>query len=117
MDNATPTPEVSVIVPARNEADCLADCLRTLVGQSGPGYELIVVDDHSTDGTREIAESFAASAVPKSGDAGGARTPVELRVITAAPLPPGWSGKCNAAWSGAQLAKGKWQTGRAPGRG
>jgi hypothetical protein len=31
-----------------------------------------------------------------------------LRVITAAPLPPGWSGKCNAAWSGARLAKGKW---------
>ena len=77
-------PEVSVIVPARNEEACLADCLRTLVGQAGPSYEIIVVDDDSTDGTRAIAESFP------------------VRVIAADPLPEGWSGKCNAAWSGAQ---------------
>ena len=85
-----PTPEVSVIVPARNEEACLADCLRTLAGQSGPSYEIIVVDDHSTDGTRAIAESFP------------------VRVITADPLPEGWSGKCNAAWSGAKIAQGQW---------
>ena len=51
-------PEVSVIVPARNEEGCLAGCLRSLVGQAGLAYEIIVVDDHSTDGTRAIAESF-----------------------------------------------------------
>ena len=84
------TPEVSVIVPARNEEACLADCLRTLVGQAGPSYEIIVVDDHSTDGTRAIAESFP------------------VRVIAADPLPAGWSGKCNAAWSGAKIAQGQW---------
>ncbi len=85
-----PTPEVSVIVPARNEEASLADCLRTLVGQAGPSYEVIVVDDDSTDGTRAIAESFP------------------VRIIAADPLPEGWSGKCNAAWSGAKLAKGQW---------
>ncbi len=84
------TPDVSVIVPARNEEASLADCLRTLVGQSGPSYEIILVDDHSTDGTRAIAESFP------------------VRVIAADPLPEGWSGKCNAAWSGAKAAKGQW---------
>ena len=49
-----------------------------------------MVDDHSSDGTRAIAESFP------------------VRVIAADPLPPGWSGKCNAVWSGAKVAKGKW---------
>jgi cellulose synthase/poly-beta-1,6-N-acetylglucosamine synthase-like glycosyltransferase len=88
LDNA---PMVSVIVPARNEEACLADCLRTLLGQqSGCEIEIIVVDDHSTDRTRAIGESFS------------------VRVITADPLPPGWSGKCNAAWCGAKIAEGKW---------
>ena len=85
-----PTLEVSIIVPARNEASSLAECLRTLVGQASPGYEMIVVDDDSTDGTRAIAESFP------------------VRVITAGPLPERWSGKCNAAWSGAKIAQGYW---------
>src|SRR5271167_3925017 len=90
MTNSTPTPDISLIVPARNEEACLAECLRTLVGQSGPSYEIIVVDDHSTDGTRAVAEGFP------------------VRVITAEPLPPGWTGKCNAAWSGAKVAQGQW---------
>ena len=90
MTNSTSTPDISVIVPSRNEEACLADCLRTLVGQEGPSYEIIVVDDHSTDGTRAIAESFP------------------VRVIAAEPLPHGWSGKCNAAWSGAKAAQGQW---------
>ncbi len=90
-DQSIPTIlEVSVIVPARNEQACLADCLRTLVGQKNASYEVIVVDDHSTDNTAAIAESFS------------------VRLITADPLPSGWSGKCNAAWSGARVAKGKW---------
>jgi len=83
-------PDVSVIVPARNEEDCLADCLRSLVEQHGPSHEIIVVDDHSTDNTRRVAEQFP------------------VRVITADPLPPGWSGKCNAVWTGAKVARGKW---------
>src|SRR5271157_4686559 len=90
MGNQIATPEVSVLVPARNEEACPADCLRTLAGQSGPSYEIIVVDDHSIDGTRAIAESFP------------------VRVITADLLPVGWSGKCNAAWSGAKIAQGQW---------
>ena len=82
--------EVSVIVPARNEEANLANCLGSLAGQPGLGYEIIVVDDNSTDRTRDIAAGFA------------------IKVITADPLPDGWSGKCNACWSGAKVAKGKW---------
>jgi cellulose synthase/poly-beta-1,6-N-acetylglucosamine synthase-like glycosyltransferase len=83
-------PELSVIVPARDEEACLAACLESLVGQRGVEYEVIVIDDHSTDQTREIAERFP------------------VRVIAADELPDGWSGKCNAVWTGAKAAKGKW---------
>ena len=54
------------IVPARNEEANLANCLQSLVGQQGVSYEVIVVDDHSTDRTREIAQSF-----PVQRDRGG----------------------------------------------
>jgi len=64
--------------------------LPTLVGQAGPSYEVIVVDDHSTDRTRATAENFP------------------VRLIAADPLPEGWTGKCNAAWSGAKAARGQW---------
>ena len=90
METSNASPQVSVIVPARNEEACLAECLRTLVCQQGVSYEVIVVDDHSSDATAEIARTFPVT------------------VIAADPLPAGWSGKCNAAWSGAKVAKGKW---------
>ncbi len=91
--------ELSIIVPARDEEACLGDCLRSLAAQQGASYELIVVDDHSTDATRAIAESFSVRAIAES---------FSVRVIAADPLPVGWTGKCNAAWTGAKNAKGKW---------
>jgi glycosyltransferase involved in cell wall biosynthesis len=90
MDATKGAIEVSVIVPARNEEANLANCLQSLVEQQGVSCELIVVDDHSTDRTREIAQSFPAT------------------VIEADPLPAGWSGKCNACWTAAKVATGKW---------
>jgi glycosyltransferase involved in cell wall biosynthesis len=86
-------PTVSVIVPARNEEACLDPCLRSLVDQKNVSLEIIVVDDHSTDRTREIANSFADRGV---------------RVIDAGPLPPGWTGKNNAVTTGAKAARGEW---------
>ena len=55
-------PVVSVIVPARNEEACLSLCLGSLVAQTGIDFEIIVVDDASTDRTAEIARSFAVAA-------------------------------------------------------
>lgn len=55
------TPVVSVIVPARNEEACLAQCLESLVSQTGIDFEVIVVDDASTDRTAEIAQSFVTA--------------------------------------------------------
>jgi glycosyltransferase involved in cell wall biosynthesis len=91
VEFASPPPEVSVIVPARNEEACLGDCLESLVTQNGVGFEVIVVDDYSTDRTREIAESFAG-----------------VRVISPGALPAGWTGKNNAVIAGAGEARGGW---------
>jgi glycosyltransferase involved in cell wall biosynthesis len=89
--------ELTVIVPARNEEDCLGDCLESLVSQSedifelGKDWDLIVVDDHSTDRTAEIARGFA-----------------RVTVIEAGKLEPGWTGKNNAIWTAARRARGRW---------
>jgi glycosyltransferase involved in cell wall biosynthesis len=84
-------PTVSVIVPARNEEACLGACLESLVTQAGVSFEIIVVDDGSTDRTRDIAQSFPG-----------------VRVLDPEPLPPGWSGKNNALVAGAKEARGEW---------
>jgi glycosyltransferase involved in cell wall biosynthesis len=93
--------ELTVIVPARNEEDCLGECLQSLVSQSeeifalGKDWELIVVDDGSTDRTKEIAEEIAR------GIAG-------VTVMKAEKLEPGWTGKNNAVWTAARRARGRW---------
>jgi len=90
-DPVSSQPVVSVIVPARNEEACLGACLESVVAQTGVTLEIIVVDDGSTDRSRQIAQSFAG-----------------VHVIDAAPLPPGWSGKNIAMWTGASQARGEW---------
>ena len=82
--------QVSVIVPARNEEACLGTCLQSLVAQEGVQFELIVVDDGSTDRTAEIARSFE-----------------DVQLIQAGELPAGWTGKNNAMAAGARIARGK----------
>ncbi len=89
---------LSVIVPARNEADVLQQCLESLIAQSEEGFalgedwELLVVDDGSTDATRSIALAFAP----------------RLRVLDPEPLKKGWTGKANAVWTAARAAQGAW---------
>lgn len=82
---------MSVIVPARNEEACLGACLESLTAQTGVDFEIIVVDDGSTDRTREIAQSF--------------RT---VCLVEADPPASGWTGKNNAMAAGAREACGQW---------
>ena len=84
-------PVVSIIVPARNEEACLGLCLQSLATQTGLPFEIIVVDDGSTDRTREIAESFS-----------------DVHVVDPGSLPPNWTGKNHAIAAGAAVAKGEW---------
>ena len=104
--NTEQIPEVklSVIVPARNEEQSLPACLASLVEQSEVGFalgeewEIIVVNDDSTDRTREIAAGFAAS---HPG----------VTVLDAPPLDlssrGGFTGKNAACWAAAQIARGR----------
>lgn len=88
---AAQLPKVSVIIPARNEEANLGACLESLVTQGGTTFEIIVVDDASSDRTREIARSFFG-----------------VQVLEAPPLPSGWTGKNNAVVAGARIARGEW---------
>jgi chlorobactene glucosyltransferase len=97
-DSGDDLPLVSVIVPARNEQDNIACCLNALLRlqQAGARYEVIVVDDGSSDDTPRILAAYAS-----------AHTHV-LRVVNGRPLPPGWVGKCNACLHGSESAHGDW---------
>lgn len=89
--------KLSVIVPARNEQDCVGECLRSLVAQSEEGWrlgqewEILLIDDHSTDATRAIAAAIEG-----------------VTIMEAPKLEKGWTGKANAVWAGAQDARGEW---------
>ena len=87
-------PLVSVIVPARNESLNIATCLASLTRSSYPAFEVIVVDDGSSDGTGRIARGIAP---------GRAR---RLVVVDGEELRPGWLGKPWACWQGAREARG-----------
>ena len=86
-------PVVSVVVPARDEARTIGRCVRSVLASRYPRLELVVVDDHSADGTAELARAAAA------GDP-------RLRVVRAPPLPPGWMGKQWACTCGAAESVG-----------
>jgi glycosyltransferase involved in cell wall biosynthesis len=82
---------VQVIIPARNEEDCIRRCLQSLASQQGISFEIIVVDDGSMDSTRAIAESIPG-----------------VRVIAGCEPRAGISGKCNALIQAVQSANAEW---------
>jgi chlorobactene glucosyltransferase len=91
-------PKVSVIVAARNEETKLAATLESLLGLDYPHYEVILVDDDSTDRTGLIADDWAGR--PQSAG--------RLKVIHNRELPPGWRGKVHALSLAARAATGQW---------
>jgi len=85
---------VSAIVPARNEQEVIAECVESLAAQKEI-LEILVVNDQSTDQTKEIVEELTA------------RLPT-VRLLEVTSLPAGWVGKNNAVWRGARESKGEW---------
>jgi chlorobactene glucosyltransferase len=93
-DNATRLPTLSVLIPARDEAATIGACVRSLRDQDYPAdWEILVLDDGSTDGTAGVACAAAA------GDR-------RVRVLAGGPLIPGWKGKPNALRQLAAAAQG-----------
>lgn len=88
-------PLISVIVPARDEERNIRRCVEALLAQSYPNFELIVLDDRSTDATPQILAELA-------------RRDNRLHVLRGEELPPGWAGKPHALFEAAGKARGEW---------
>lgn len=100
-DRKPPTPmgepRVSIIVPARNEEYDIRATLESLLGLNYSNYEILAVNDRSTDRTGQIMDEVLANSD---------RT--KLHVIHVAELPPGWMGKTHAMWTAGKEATGDW---------
>lgn len=88
-----PPVRVSILIPARNEAEVIAETIQSLLTQNYPDLELILLDDHSSDGTAEAARS-AANGNPR------------LKIMSGETLPAGWLGKNWACHQLSQAATG-----------
>lgn len=91
-------PRVSVVVPARDEQRHIRRCVESLLAQDYPDYEVIVVDDVSTDATPSLLRRLRQSPAGRE----------RLRVVRVETPPEGWAGKPYAMHIGAQLACGAW---------
>src|SRR5690606_14022760 len=90
-------PHVTAVVPARNEADVIAQSLQSLLTQDYPGaFNVILVDDQSRDGTSAVAKAAAASLQAEN----------RLMIVTGRTLPAGWTGKVWAMKQGVDSADG-----------
>jgi chlorobactene glucosyltransferase len=96
-DSCSPqsAPLISVMVPARDEEDNIETCLKSLQAQDYPNFEVLVMDDHSSDSTAAIVRRMAAE-------------DSRIRLFHSEPLPEGWAGKPFACYQLAQRAKGSW---------
>jgi glycosyltransferase involved in cell wall biosynthesis len=114
-------PRVSIIVPARNEEETIEQALNTLLALDYDNYEVIAVNDRSTDSTGEIMEriekdprpfdKLRAGSVPAKN--AGTRTghpyhAPTFRVVHHRELPAGWLGKTHAMWTATNQATGEW---------
>lgn len=88
-------PLISVCVPARNEERNIGRCVATILKQTYPNFELIVLDDRSTDGTGEILRDLATQ-------------DDRLKILNGSNLPRGWAGKPYALTQAAAAAYGEW---------
>jgi chlorobactene glucosyltransferase len=98
-----PLPFVSVIVPARNEEDYIERCLLSLLHQDYPNFEIIVVDDNSTDNTFSIIEDIKNK---KNLKAVGLPVEEKLKILSLKCKPENWTGKTWASEKGYLQSRG-----------
>ena len=91
-------PLASIIVPARDEERNIRACVASLLAQDYPSFEVIVVDDGSTDATPSILRELATTHPHRD----------RLRILRIETLPEGWAGKPHALYTGARSAGGAW---------
>lgn len=91
-------PTLSILVPARNEEQCIESCVRSLITQSYEPLEVLVLDDNSSDATAAIVQRIIAELPPVQKR--------RLRLLHGEALPAGWIGKNFACQQLAQHARG-----------
>jgi len=96
-------PRVSIIVPARNEAEHIEAALLSLLQLDYPDYEVIAVNDRSEDATGEILDRLSAAWRERSES-----SLHRLKVLHVSELPREWLGKVHAMWKATQQATGDW---------
>ncbi|WP_162879225.1 glycosyltransferase [Paraliobacillus quinghaiensis] len=94
-DETAVQPRISVLIPARNEEKNIKACLDSVIKQTFAPYEIVVLNDHSTDQTASFVESFNTSEPP-------------VRLVEGEDLPDGWVGKSFACQQLADHAQGDW---------
>lgn len=97
-------PKISVIIPARNEEKNIGNCLEHIFKQNYPNYEVIVVDDRSSDMTVDILKKFESEGAGRTRGAGKCF----FKTVRIEKLPPGWTGKNYAMFAGSRIAAGEW---------
>lgn len=88
-------PFVSIIVPARNEETKIGRCLESILDQNYPGFEVVVIDDRSTDRTGDVIEKIS-------------KRDSRIKYVRGKDAPHGWIGKCNALAHAVGYASGDW---------
>ena len=107
-------PRVSIIVPARNEEEHIRETLLQLLALDYSNYEIIAVNDRSTDRTGQIMDEVAENdlihdvEVTAHAEADRSVRPPRLKAIHIAELPAGWLGKTHAMWMAGLQATGDW---------
>src|SRR5262249_28260647 len=85
-------PLVTVVIPAKDEGERIRGCLESALGQDYANFEVLAIDDRSTDRTGAVMDEIAKS-------------DSRLKVIhKTEPPPQGWTGKNNALWVGQRQA-------------
>jgi len=102
-DSSRRVARVSIVVPARNEAEHIEAALVSLLQLDYPDFEVIAVDDRSEDATGPILDRLEAQWRER-----GERSHHRLKVLHVAELPSGWLGKTHAMWQAGERASGGW---------
>ncbi|MBE9482824.1 MAG: glycosyltransferase [Chloroflexi bacterium] len=90
-----PAPFISVLIPARDEELNIKACIESLQKQDYPNFEILILDDHSSDDTAKVVARMAAK-------------DERIQLIRSEPLPEGWAGKPFACYQLAKIARGSW---------